>query len=244
MENSAWMTFRSVLDGRHSKRAFMAESVPRTVLEDVLRRSAHAPSTRNGQPWQVAVVTGACRDALARRLCAEFDRGVTPHPDYVYRQSSVDTTLTARADDALVGVLLAKGHKGNDRGARRAHLRDNLGFYGAPVEMIFHLPVDARSGQFLELGFFLQNVMLALVARGLGSCPQVSVAGYPDVIRAELGLGADRLVVCGLAVGYPDESVSVNGFRPQRAELADYVQWHDQSPPEGASARSALSTED
>jgi nitroreductase len=135
-----------------------------------------------------------------------------------------------RAREAGTGVLLAKGHSGNHRAARRAHLRDNLGFYDAPVEMIFHLPADAQPGQFLEMGFFLQNVMLALVARGLGSCPQFSVAGYPDVIRAELGLGADRLVVCGLAVGYPDESVRVNRFQPRRAEPAEYVQWHDQPP--------------
>jgi nitroreductase len=236
MDTSPWTTFRSVLDGRHSKRAFLARPVPRDVLENLLRAAAHAPSTRNGQPWQVAVVTGPRRDALARRLCAELDRGVTPRPDFEYRPGRSDDATAARAREASVGVLLAKG-RDDDRAARRAHLRDNLEFYGAPVEMIFHLPVDARPGQFLEMGFFLQNVMLSLVARGLGSCPQVSVAGYPDIIRTELGLGADRLVVCGLAVGYPDESMPVNRFQPGRADLADYVTWHDQPPPATAEPR-------
>jgi nitroreductase len=231
MDASPWITFRSVLDGRHSKRAFLIKSVPRDLLVNVLRAAAHAPSTRNGQPWQVAVVTGQRKEALARRLCAEFDSGVTPRPDFEYRHSRPDRTIDARAREASVGVLLAKGHNENDRAARRAHLRDNLEFYGAPVEMIFHLPTGAMPGQFLEMGFFLQNVMLSLVACGLGSCPQFSVAGYPDAIRAELGLGADRLVVCGLAVGYPDESMPVNRFQPGRIELADYVQWHDQPPP-------------
>lgn len=183
------------------------------------------------------MVTGPCKDALARRLCAEFDSGALPRPDYEYRPARTDPASDARAREASVGVLLAKGQGDTDRAARRAHLRDNLEFYGAPVEMIFHLPADARPGQFLEMGFFLQNVMLSLVAHGLGSCPQVSVAGYPDVIRAELGLGADRLVVCGLAVGYPNESMPVNGFHPVRAELADYVQWHDQAPPATAEPR-------
>jgi nitroreductase len=230
MDTYSWTAFRSVLNGRHSKRAFLVTSVPRDLLENVLRTAAHAPSTRNGQPWQVAVVTGKRKDTLARRLCAEFDRGVTPRPDFEYRSARADKTIESRSREASTGVLLAKGHTGNDRAARRAHLRDNLEFYGAPVEMIFHLPTGAMPGQFLEMGFFLQNVMLSLVACGLGSCPQFSVAGYPDAIRAELGLDADRLVVCGLAVGYPDESVPVNRFQPQRAELADYVQWHDQSP--------------
>lgn len=230
MDASPWTVFQTVLNGRHCKRAFLPQPVPRDLLESVLLAAAHAPSTRNGQPWQVAVVTGPRKDALARRLCAELDRGVTPRPDFQYRPNTSDQTTDARALEANTGVLLARGHKANDRATRRAHLRDNLGFYDAPVEMIFHLPVDAMSGQFMEMGFFLQNVMLALVACGLGSCPQFSVAGYPDVIRSELGLGVDRLVVCGLAVGHPDESVPVNQFRPSRAELADYVQWHDQPP--------------
>lgn len=204
--------------------------MPRDLLENVLRTAAHAPSTRNGQPWQVAVVTGKRKDTLASRLCAQLDRDVTPRPDFTYRPDRGDSTSAARAREASVGVLLAKGHDRNDPAARRAHLRDNLEFYRAPVEMIFHLPADAMPGQFLEMGFFLQNVMLSLVACGLGSCPQFSVAGYPDIIRAELGLEADRLVVCGLAVGYPDESVPVNQFQPGRAELTDYVQWHDQPP--------------
>ncbi|MFL6126796.1 nitroreductase [Actinophytocola sp.] len=230
MDVSPWTTFRSVLDGRHSKRAFLTESVPRDLLENVLLAAAHAPSTRNGQPWQVAVVTGERKDRLAYRLCAEFDRGAAPRPDFEYRAARTDETIDRRAREASTGVLLAKGHNRNDRTARRAHQRDNLGFYGAPVEMIFHLPAGAMPGQFLEMGFFLQNVMLALVACGLGSCPQFSVAGYPDVIRAELDLDADRLVVCGLAVGYPDDSVPVNRYQPGRADLADYVQWHDQPP--------------
>ncbi|HEX6360669.1 nitroreductase [Actinophytocola sp.] len=233
MDTTPWTTFQSVLNGRHCKRAFLEKPVARDLLENVLRASAHAPSTRNGQPWQVAVVTGRHKDALARRLCAEFDNGVAPRPDYEYRSARTDETIDARAREAIVGVLLAKGHGGNDRASRRAHQRDNLGFYGAPVEMIFHLPVDAMPGQFLEMGFFLQNVMLSLVACGLGSCPQFSVAGYPDAIRAELALGADRLVVCGLAVGYPDISVPVNDFWPERAGLAEYAQWHDEAPPDG-----------
>jgi nitroreductase len=230
MDTTSWTTFRAVLNGRHCKRAFLETPVPRDLLENVLRAAAHAPSTRNGQPWQVAVVTGKRKEDLAARLCAEFDRGVASKPDFAYRAKRADETSDARAREARVGVLLARGLGEDNRAARRAHQRDNLEFYRAPVEMIFHLPSGAMPGEFLEMGLFLQNVMLSLVACGLGSCPQFSVAGYPDAIRAELGLAEDRLVVCGLAVGYPDESVPVNRFQPGRAELTDFVQWHGQPP--------------
>nr|WP_042187820.1 nitroreductase [Kibdelosporangium sp. MJ126-NF4] len=224
--SETWETFAGVLERRHCKRSFVDRPVSRALLERVLATAGCAPSTRNGQPWRVSVLTGTARQALADALCAEFDRGVAQHADYVNRPSATDAVTESRAREAGEGVLRAKGIDRFDTGARRAHLRDNLAFYGAPVEMVFHLPGPAPHGLFLEMGLFLQNVMLALVACGLGSCPQFSVAGYPDVIRAVLGLPDDRVVVCGLAVGYPDEAAKVNRFRPVRAAVDEYVRWH------------------
>lgn len=228
----SWPRFAAVVTARHCKRAFLDRPVPREILARVLAAAAHAPSTRNGQPWQVAVVTGAARDALARRLCEEFDRGNPPRPDYVNRPGQVDQATEERARAAGAGVLRAKGIDRADAQARRAHLRANMEFYGAPAVLICHLPANAPPGAFLEMGFFLQNVMLGLVACGLGSCPQYSIAGYADVLREELCL-AGRLIVCGISVGYPDPAAPVNAFVPERAALADYTQWHDHTPPCG-----------
>lgn len=227
MDDNEWNGFAAVLEARHSKRSFVDIPVPRRTLELVFRAAAAgAPSSRNGQPWQVEVLCGDRRDELARALRDQFDRGVPPHPDYPGRPARVRPEAEARAREAGAGVLRAKGVERTDEAARRRHLRDNLGFYGAPVELILHLPADATPGQFMELGLFLQGVMLGLVACRLGSCPQFSVAGYPDTIRDVLGLGADRLIVCGLAVGHPDETAPVNGFHPRRARLSEYVRWH------------------
>jgi nitroreductase len=216
-----------VITSRHCKRAFVDQAVSPAILIEILRAAAHAPSSRNAQMWRVAVVTGETREMLAQALCTRFDEGIGPQPDYSNRAVTLDGVVEERARAAAKGVLLAKGTDGRSQAARRAYLRDNLRCYGAPVVMIFHLPRSAAPGTFLEMGFFPQNVMLGLVARGLGSCPQYSVAGYGDVICAELKLGTDRLIACSLAVGYADETAPVNRFVPERAPLKDYVQWHD-----------------
>jgi nitroreductase len=221
--------FLAILRARHCKRAFLDRPVPREVLEEVLRAAAHAPSTRNSQPWRVAVLTGAARDELSRKLCDAFDRDVPAKHDYANRPPSEGMVEEQRARAAGAGVFAAKGIARADEAARRAHLRDNQQFYGAPVELIFHLPADAAPGTFLEMGFFVQNVMLGLVALGLGSCPQFSVTAYSDAIREHLGLGPDRLIVCGMAVGYPDPAAPVNAFAPERAPLEEYARWFDGS---------------
>ncbi|PKL78834.1 MAG: hypothetical protein CVV27_02795, partial [Candidatus Melainabacteria bacterium HGW-Melainabacteria-1] len=133
-----------------------------------------------------------------------------------------------RARACGFGLFALKGIERHDRVARRAHDRENLTFFGAPVQMIFHLPANAERGNFLDLGFFMQNLMLGLVAHGLASCPQYSIAVYPQAIRDFLGL-PDRWIVSGMSIGYPDPSALVNSYIPERLPLEDYVQWHGES---------------
>jgi nitroreductase len=228
--------FLSVITGRHCKRAFLDRPVPRWVLERVLTAAGHAPSPRNTQFWQVAVVTGEAREHLSRRLCAALESAEPYEADYDNRPAPMGARYEGRSfawGEAFYGAM---GVDRGDRTARREFERRNLRFYDAPVAMVFHLPRNAVPGTFLEMGFFLQNVMLGLVACGLGSCPQYSVARYSRVIRDALGLGPERLVVCTLCVGHVDEAAPINGFLPERAPLEEYTQWyaHPNSTPGNA----------
>ncbi|HET9893926.1 MAG TPA: nitroreductase [Streptosporangiaceae bacterium] len=227
--------FLSLIASRHCKRSFLHSPVERGVLEQVLIAARCAPSTRNTQFWQVAILTGEARQELSRRLCAGLESPARYEPDYASRPELVGEVYERRSFAWGSGFYASMGIRREDDAGRKEVDRRNLCFYGAPVAMIFHLPGNAVQGTFLEMGFFLQNVMLGLVASGLGSCPQYSVARYSSIIRDFLGLGAERLVVCGLSVGYVDESAPVNSFWPERAALDEYTQWYDHaaSAPDG-----------
>jgi nitroreductase len=222
--------FLSVITSRHCKRAFLDRPVPRDVLERVLLAAGNAPSPRNTQFWQVAVVTDEARDELSRRLRAALDSGEHYEQDYVNRPEPMGEVYEQRAFAWGAAYYGALGVDRDDRAGRREVERKNLHFWGAPVAMVFHLPHNAVPGTFLEMGFFLQNVMLGLISCGLGSCPQYSVTRYSAVIRDFLGLGTERLVVANLCVGYVDESAPINRFYPERAKLHDYTRWYGQAP--------------
>ncbi len=219
--------FLSVIADRHCKRSFLSSPVERGILEQVLTAARNAPSTRNTQFWQVAVLTGEAREELSRRLCAGMESPDRYEPDYVNRPSPMGEIYEERSYEWGSAFYGAMGITSDDQVGRKEFDHRNLCFYGAPVAMILHLPRNAVSGTFLEMGFFLQNVLLGLVACGLGSCPQYSVARYSSIIREFLGLGPERLVVCGLSVGYVDESDPINEFYPERAALHEYTQWYD-----------------
>ena len=219
--------FLSLISRRHCQRAFLAEAVPREMLEAVLLAAGQAPSGKNTQPWKVTVVSGAARDGLSAALCAVFDAGEKPQPDYEYSLLPSPDEWTERARACGYALFELKGIGRRDMEARKAHGRENFTFFGAPVQLIFHLPAGAERGNFLDLGMFMQNIMLGLMAHGLGSCPQFSVAGYAGVVRESLGLGADRWVVAGMSVGWPEAAAQVNTFVPERLPLADFVDWRD-----------------
>jgi len=219
--------FLSVIADRHCKRSFLNSPVERGIIEQVLIAARQAPSPRNTQFWQVAVLTGQAREELSRRMCAGMESDRRYEPDYVNRPSPMGEVHEQRSAAWGSAYYSAMGIARDDNAGRTDVERRNLCFYGAPVAMIFHLPRNAVNGTFLEMGLFLQNVMIGLVACGLGSCPQYSVTRYSSIIREFLGLRPERLIVCSLSIGYVDESAPINRFFPERAALHEYAQWYD-----------------
>ena len=185
-------TFIALVRARHAKRAFLSTPVPRPLLAEILESAAHAPSSRNTQPWQVAVLTGESKAALSRRLCDEYDRGVPGAADFLNNPARLEGVYAERARSVGAATLAVKGIDRGDAAARHAHIRENFEFFNAPVEMIFHLAGDAVPGSFLALGCFLQNVMLGLTAAGLGELGAETPEQYVT-IAAELAGDAARL---------------------------------------------------
>jgi nitroreductase len=74
---------------------------------------------------------------------------------------------------------------------------------------------------------FLQTLLLALTARGVGTCVEVSIAGYPEIVRGQLAIPAELSILCGLAVGYPDPDFSANKVRVGREAVEKNVVFLD-----------------
>jgi hypothetical protein len=68
---------------------------------------------------------------------------------------------------------------------------------------------------------------LALTARGLGSCCEVSIAGYPEIVRAQLAIPAELSILCGVAVGYPDPDFAANKLHVGREPIGKNVVFLD-----------------
>jgi nitroreductase len=84
-----------------------------------------------------------------------------------------------------------------------------------------------QSGSYMDMGMFIQSVMLAACEQGLATCPQAALAEYPDIVRDALDVGDDYMVLCGMALGYEDSSAPVNNYRTPREPVSGFTRFLD-----------------
>jgi nitroreductase len=114
-----------------------------------------------------------------------------------------------------------------DAHARRIAQLRNWEFFRAPVAGVVCMHHDLGLVDSLGVGMFLQTLVLALTERGLGTCVQVSIAHFPDVLHEHLDIPADLRVLCGLAIGYPDPQFPANQLRIPRNPVEENVVFID-----------------
>ncbi len=73
---------------------------------------------------------------------------------------------------------------------------------------------------------FLQNLMLIAVDEGLATCPQEAWAMYPATMEGFLGIPADRMLFCGVAIGVEDPGDPANRTRSDRAHFSEWLRHH------------------
>jgi nitroreductase len=221
------MTVEEAIVGRQSTRAYLPTPVDRALIGRILAIAGRAPSGSNIQPWKVTVLTGNARRALSDELVALHAAGENGNWSYqyysdVWREPYLERRR--RTGWGLYGTLgIAKG----DRAASREFQGRNYDFFGAPVGLIFTIDRDLALGSWLDYGGFLQSIMIAARSFGLETCPQAAFCEYHEVIAARLSIPDSEMVVCGMALGYPDPDAIVNTFRTERMGLDDFVRFVD-----------------
>jgi len=213
---------------RRSIRAYRPDPVPAEVVREIVALGRHAPSGSNIQPWRVHVMTGATLQRVGAAIRQAYLNDEPGHRrDYDYYTDPVFEPYLARRRQCGWGLYSLLGIGRGDREKSKAYRARNYEFFGAPVGLVFTIDRKLEKGSWLDYGMFLQTLMLAARARGLHTCAEASIASYPDVVRHELGLGREWVVVCGMAMGYADDGAVVNTFQPERIALEDYAVFLD-----------------
>ncbi|CAK0763191.1 hypothetical protein CCP2SC5_300039 [Azospirillaceae bacterium] len=99
----------------------------------------------------------------------------------------------------------------------------NYSFFGAPVGAFITIDRAMGVGSWLDLGAFLQSIMIATRGFGLHSCPQQAFSKYHRLIRQELGIPESEIVACGMAIGWEDSEAAENQLRTEREPVSSFA---------------------
>ena len=95
----------------------------------------------------------------------------------------------------------------------------NRRFFDAPCAVYLCMDQTLGTWSMFDLGAMCQSICLAAQDHGVESAIAINLVVYPDVLRDELLIPRDLLIVIGIALGYADPSRPGGRF-PERAASA------------------------
>ena len=174
------------------------------------------------------VVAGDTKAEVTRRVLAAFDdpeeaKRHTREYDY-YPEQWISPFVDRRRKIGwdMYGLLgIAKGEHAR---MHRQHGR-NFEFFGAPVGLFFTMDRSMRSGSLIDVGMFMQDVMVAARARGLDTCPQAAWLEWHRIIAEVLALPPQQTLVCGMSLGWADPDAPVNRLVTDREPVEGFARF-------------------
>lgn len=217
-----------VIRSRRAVRGFLPDPVDPALVRHLIELAAQAPSGTNMQPWKLRVIGPQTRARLEAALLAALEAGERPGvEEYRYYPEHFREPYLARRRKVgwdlygLLGVV-----KGDTEGMKR-QTAANLRFFDAPVALMLTIDRDLEIGSWLDLGMFIQTLLVATQGHGLDSCPQAIFAQFHTIVRRELAIPENEIVVCGIAIGKADPEAPANRLVPEREPVESFTTWLD-----------------
>ena len=159
------MQIDEAIRSRRSVRRFLPTPVSAASIRHILELAARAPSGNNVQAWRVHVVTGAALRRLGQAMLEEArDNPQACVPEYSYYPDQWVEPYLGRRRQCGYSLYEVLGIGRDDSERRQQQMLRNFTFFDAPVGIMVTTDRRLNTGSFMDLGMFVQNLMLA--ARG------------------------------------------------------------------------------
>jgi nitroreductase len=187
---------QATIAARRSVRQFVADPVPRPLIERLLDAAVQAPNHRRTAPWRFFVVDrpGALRDQLADLACeAALGRGGSAD------DPGVRTRAEAKRQEILATPVL-------------------LFVYSVPGR-----DPEVTRENYAAVACAVQNLMLAAVEEGLASGWSTGGVARHTRLPAVLGAGPDWELVAMVYLGRATAAPPPSAPRPNAAQFTRWL---------------------
>ena len=219
------MSVSDIIMQRRSVRAYLDKQVDPELIEEIFSKAQHSPSNCNTQPWHVTVVSGDARNSLEKAMLSQIMNGDAPNPHFKPGDQGLENQYRKRQIDCAISLYDSLGIKYEEKEKRQQLMLRNWQFFGAPHVAFFSMPKSMSEINAVDMGIYLQTVMLLMTESGLASCPQGALAMYPDAVYKMANIPEDCAIMFGLSFGYFSEHEPINSFDVGREPLSNSVEF-------------------
>ena len=221
------MHIDAAIRSRKSVRRFLPLSIPKDTVETILDLAARAPSGNNIQPWRVHVLAGDAKRAFSDDVLNAIVQENEHHqPEYDYYPSNWFEPYLGRRRAVGYDLYESLGISKEDRAARARQELRNYEFFDAPVGLLITLDRRFNTGSYMDLGMFIQNILLAARGRGLHTCAQAAFAWYHQIARRHVPMEDNHILACGIALGHEDINAPENAVLTTREKASSFSTFH------------------
>ncbi|MFT5573265.1 MAG: nitroreductase [Cryomorphaceae bacterium] len=211
---------------RRSIRGYSDKLVAAELIKKIFLQAQHSPSNCNTQPWHV-VVSGQSRDKIEKAMMSEIMSGKAPSPHFMPDDKNLKDQYRKRQVACAISLYDTMDIKYEEKDKRQQLILRNWQFFGAPYAAFLSMPKSMSEINAVDMGIYLQTLMLLLTENGLASCPQGALATYTDAVCEMANMPEDHAVMFGLSFGYADQDNQINKFDVGREELNKCVEFFD-----------------
>jgi len=221
------LTVEDAIRSRLSCRRFTDQPVSLEQIRHILDIARFAPSGSNVQPWQVHVVSGQARDTIVEAVMDDVAKnGEREDREYQYYPLEWFEPYLGRRRKCGWGLYNSVGVTRENKAGMTAQRLRNYGFFDAPVGLFITVSRRLEKGSWMDVGMFIQSILVAARGVGLHTCAQAAFANYHTIIRQHIDIDDEQIVVCAIAVGFGDMDAPENSWRTEREEVDGFTSWH------------------
>ncbi len=211
---------------RRSIRAYKSDPVSKKVIREILEIAGLAPSAMNTQPWEFVIITGDVLAKISRENVEKLNTGEPPRPEYLIAGWANESIHRTRQVDLARHIFQILKIPRDDKEKRDEWLTRGFLYFDAPAAVIIcddgTLP---EASPMLDIGAVMQNICLAALTFGLGTCIHDQGIMYPDIVKKYAGIPESKRLIVAISIGYPDEESIVNTIASNRESIDNLTSW-------------------
>lgn len=215
------MDIIEAIKARKSIRCFLPKPVPADIIREILEIAVRSPSAMNTQPWEFTVVSGEAIETIKKENIETLLSGASP-----FAESDYQGIYKKRWVELAVDIFNLMDITREDSKKRSEWLQRGFRFFDAPAAVIISAD-QSLTGTFslFDIGAVCQTICLAALNYGLGTCINGQCVVFPETVRKHTGIPDNKVIIIGIAIGYPDPSFPANQLVSRREPVDSITSW-------------------